>query len=320
MTESTPKPIFIVGCPRSGTTLLASRLNLHSQIAVTPESHFFEMLDRKFFKILYYPLTNEKLKKFLDRKRLTDFRIDFNTFIAAFNQTEQKLFNVFDTCMNLYRIRENKKYWCEKTPQNFKYLKQIFEYYANARVICIVRDGRDVAFSLSKAPWRERNMAIPALEWNEYAMYLFEALSIYSKANFLVLKFEEILQFPEKSFRSICEFLEVKFEMSLLSIPSYIPSLVPKWEMEWKGNVMHPFDANAIGRWHFIDDTFKKKMLNSIMEPNLKRLNYERFDLKVTIDDKKKIFFNVLIARILKPILDFVSHYSRFRNKVYHPF
>src|ERR1700722_15108612 len=37
---------FIVGCPRSGTTVLQQALNRHSRIVVAPETRFFYLLDR----------------------------------------------------------------------------------------------------------------------------------------------------------------------------------------------------------------------------------------------------------------------------------
>ncbi|MEQ8960988.1 MAG: sulfotransferase [Coleofasciculus sp. C2-GNP5-27] len=40
--------IFLVGCPRSGTTLLQSLLAAHPQIASFPESHFFRHLIPEF--------------------------------------------------------------------------------------------------------------------------------------------------------------------------------------------------------------------------------------------------------------------------------
>lgn len=267
-----------------------------------------------------YPITPKKIRKFLSLKRLLDFEIEFDSFMDLFAQTEKKHIDVFDTCMHLYRLKSKKQYWCEKTPQNLKYLKQIFEYYPDAKVICIIRDGRDVALSLSKTPWREKNIAIPSLEWNEYVRRFIEAQTLYSEKNFLALKFEELVQHPEKIFMLICNFLGIDFESSLLNPPQNIPGLVPHWEITWKGNVIKHFDRNAIGRWKCIPNDLQKKTVNSIMKSNLQKLKYDYIPFHTNIFEKFQIMILIIIAKILKPIFEFIEFYSGFRSEKYHFF
>lgn len=315
------KPIFLVGCPRSGTTLLASRINLHSQISVTPESHFFEILNRKaFFKILKYPITEKKLRAFFSLKRIKDFGIEYDDFVDKFKKTEQTCFDVFDILMQLYLSKSKKNYWCEKTPQNLRYLKNIYDFYPTAKIICIIRDGRDVALSLSRAPWRERNLGIPCLEWNDYARDFFDAQTHYSEKNFFSLKFEDLIQTPEKELRKLCRFLEIDFEAEMLNPPKTIPDLVPAWEMDWKGNVVKHFDNNAVGRWKSTTNSFQKKLMNSIMKSNLMKLGYGCGSFERTFLEQRKFSASILFAKMLKPILEFIGRYSRFRSKKYHPF
>ncbi|HKI87071.1 MAG TPA: sulfotransferase, partial [Thermoanaerobaculia bacterium] len=47
MTKTPSRPGFIVGVPRSGTSLLAAMLNAHSRISCGPETHFFVQLDER---------------------------------------------------------------------------------------------------------------------------------------------------------------------------------------------------------------------------------------------------------------------------------
>jgi len=45
-TDRSSRPIFIVGCQRSGTTMLRLMLNGHPRISIPPESHFIPELYR----------------------------------------------------------------------------------------------------------------------------------------------------------------------------------------------------------------------------------------------------------------------------------
>lgn len=314
------KPIFIVGCPRSGTTLLASRLDQHSQIAVTPESHFFEILSNYWLIKAKYPLTKRGIGDFLLKSRMKDLQIDIDVFMKLFIHTAQDYINIFDICMTLYRQNAQKKYWCEKSPQHLKYLKYIYHYYPHAKVICILRDGRDVALSLSRAPWRERNLAISSMEWNEYVDLYLKAKSMFSKENFFDIKFETLVQNPGQSLKSVCHFLQIDFEPNMLAIPEEKPNLIPLWEMKWKENVMKPFDRKITGKWEDQATEFQKKLMHSIMQTNLQKLKYGGIDVEINSNDKIKILVLIFFAQILKPMFNFIGNYSRFRQRKYHPF
>ena len=47
MPASHVQPFFLVGVPRSGTTLLRLMLNMHSRLSIPPESHFIPQLARQ---------------------------------------------------------------------------------------------------------------------------------------------------------------------------------------------------------------------------------------------------------------------------------
>ena len=46
MSDAGVSPVFVVGCPRSGTTLLRLMLNAHPRLAIPPESHFIPLVAR----------------------------------------------------------------------------------------------------------------------------------------------------------------------------------------------------------------------------------------------------------------------------------
>ena len=112
--------VFIVGCPRSGTTLLERLLDCHPQVAVTPETHWIPrwyekngakgitpegMVSGKLInRLLAYPRflelgINRKELKALSRPRRT---VPYTRFVSA----------LFD----LYGQKRGKQLVGDKTP------------------------------------------------------------------------------------------------------------------------------------------------------------------------------------------------------------
>ena len=106
---------FLVGCPRSGTTLLQSLLNAHAEIASFPESNFFNMVSKWRSPIGIASLTNR------EKKRITNFltdigRPDLDDLIPKKALTYRTYIDSFIMVLDLLTIEQGAKYWLEKTP------------------------------------------------------------------------------------------------------------------------------------------------------------------------------------------------------------
>lgn len=133
---SKESPIIVGGCDRSGTTLLRATLDSHPDIAAGPESWVF-----------VYKIKPDWLAREYDFDPL---------FVRALRRDSSSLAEFIDRFMDAYRTREGKYIWCEKSPRNILRLDWIWGRFPKARVIHIVRDGRDVACSLRHHPKRIR--------------------------------------------------------------------------------------------------------------------------------------------------------------------
>ena len=128
-------PIFIVGSPNSGTTLLSRIIGAHHAIYLVPG----------------------------ETNAWVDYRIHKPKWLRII---------IFRLCD--FACRANGKLrWIEKTPSHAKHIDQIFERYPLAKILWIIRDGRDVIASLRKeyemekclAYWKDCNEAM--LPWND---------------------------------------------------------------------------------------------------------------------------------------------------------
>mgnify|MGYP006296977835 CR=1 FL=1 len=116
--ENKSKSIFIIGCNRSGTTLMQKILDMHSEIAIAPETHFFDRLyNKKVSK-----LTN--LNKFLQNKYWKSLDMDLDDLIKAVN-VDQLPLDIFNDILVKQAELRGKNIFGEKTPAHVFHVDKI---------------------------------------------------------------------------------------------------------------------------------------------------------------------------------------------------
>ena len=143
--------LFLVGSPRSGTTLLQSILATQMRLYTLKETHFFRHMHRM------RPL------RLLDHLRLDEARIRHAfAFIAENNALEghhdlasartlPEACRAFDTLLTTEASIRGMAGWLEKTPEHMFFVDEIRAHIPDARFVHILRDGPDVVASLYDA-------------------------------------------------------------------------------------------------------------------------------------------------------------------------
>jgi len=164
-------PVFITGCGRSGTTLLLSMLAAQADVFAIPYE------------------TRTYLRRKRHRHKWMN-KIMFHLWFAA-HLVKQK-------------IPAQKRMWCEKTPRHVRYIAQILhDFGTRARIIHIIRDGRDVV--LSKHPVYGENY-VSVERWVKDVM---AGLVFEKHPQVLTVMYESLILNPEKEARRISGFLEL---------------------------------------------------------------------------------------------------------------
>jgi Sulfotransferase family len=144
------RPIFVVGCPRSGTTLLYDMIQSSGGFARAPlESDTFRVFGPKF----------PRLSSPESRRRLLEFWLE-SEYAPRSGLTRADLEpRVLAECRNIgdfLRIvmeaicqKQGVHRWAEKTPDHALYIREIKRFFPDALILHIIRDGRDAALSLA---------------------------------------------------------------------------------------------------------------------------------------------------------------------------
>jgi hypothetical protein len=198
----------VIGCQRSGTSLVRRILDSHSRIACPPESRFL------------LPLT-EILRREGYLRGLASMgygRAEVASSLAAFA----------GALFGQYAAAQGKVRWADKTPQYVECLDGLWEMFGpEARFILIVRHGLDVAYSLSDANRHypaidgdvERaggNVPVGSARFWARQNETIEAFRTARPDACIRIRYEDVTSDPEGTLRPVFEFVGEEWEPSVL--------------------------------------------------------------------------------------------------------
>jgi hypothetical protein len=200
------KLVFIVGCPRSGTTYLQRLLAYHPKIKTGQESHLFYYIGPLYQT---WQAQVEAVK--------TDPRggvglpcyFDENEFIEVLKNFLDQLLAPMITKL------ADDELFIEKSPSHALYLNAIHELLPKARIIHLVRDARDVVSSLINAGrtwgkhWAPKSAINAALLWRRHINAVKLNASNLPNSIFYEVRYEDLLEDQKKVLKKLGEFLEI---------------------------------------------------------------------------------------------------------------
>jgi hypothetical protein len=203
-------PIFLVGCPRSGTSLLRRLVDSHSRIACPPESHFIHPL----LQVLadHHSMLGLASMGFPREQVLVRLRALIDQFFIDYAQAN------------------NKVRWADKTPLYVDSLDAIDELYeGTARYVTLYRHGLDVTHSMvtdmpgfvgkldnrSSVQEPRDPVRVAAAYWRDQVGKMRVFQTAHADRCF-ELRYEALVTDPERVLRDMFAFLGEPFEPQVL--------------------------------------------------------------------------------------------------------
>ena len=277
-------PVFIVGAPRSGTTLVAVLLNRHSRIAIPPETQFFTEFSHEYQSLSNPAGEAQKLVELaLAHHRISDLNLEPKEVLAELSGEDRpSLPHLFAAVLTAYAKKQNKPRPGEKSPKHLEHVSELQQNFPKGKILCVLRDGRDVVRSLLKTDWAEpgnrRRFGLFCMEWSYLAKLIFSFEKNLPEESFMVVKYEDLLTEPEESLRKICSFLEEDFEKQMMQA-SGESGVVPEWEGKWKQKAEKMLDPSRAYAWKKQADSRQIWKMNVMMGPELQMAGYEGTEL-----------------------------------------
>jgi hypothetical protein len=256
---------FIVGCPRSGTTMVQQALNRHRQIAIPPETKFF---------FSFYGQTRKQQRRHLDRLD-GDLRIRLPRPAEAIRSpAEGRVF--YDEMAGLYVQRLAKQgvtHFGEKTPEHTGHLPRIRQLFPDAKILVLYRDGRDVAASLTNMPWMSANVYVNFMVWLYYNQILLDAKAA-GWPNFHFARYEDVVADPRGKFADILDFLDLPNDAAVAE-GSGNREGVPEREHAWKMRALERITTERVGVFRGELTLDQIEILERLGRRTLPELGYE---------------------------------------------
>ncbi len=244
------RPFFIVGSGRSGSTLLRLILSGHSRLCVSPETWFLQPLlaELPTDRVLTAVERARALAIMTHHYRWPDLGIDAAEFRAALGDRESTLRDMTDALYARLALNAGKQRVGDKTPVYVGILPELTTLYPDAKIIYLLRDGRDVAVSYIDAGLNHRCYQGADFEWTAAVRAARRFAASSRPRSWLEIRYEEFVQNPEPVVRALCAFLGETFEPKMLDAASRA-DLVPERERKIHGRVSGPIDAGRAGAW-----------------------------------------------------------------------
>jgi hypothetical protein len=236
-------PFFIVGCPRSGTTLVERILGSHSRLAVYFESHYYTIFHP--FRHRYGDLGRlPNLVRLISDVREV-IRVqgsmdppDVEQFLEAL--VAPTFAGVMATFLHLYARQQGKARSGDKTPTHFRYLKDIMIEFPTSPVIYVIRDPRDTVCSIHDALGIGLHGAV--WNWNEaFLTYVNLSRPVH------LVRYEELIQRPREVVEALCGFLKEGFEPQMLRFFERIPRV--HLTLPEHRRLLEPIGSESLGRF-----------------------------------------------------------------------
>ncbi len=227
---STPKSrvcVFVIGAPRSGTTLLKTLIVSHSKYGSCDYegTGIFAIRDLREYRL----------------KELNDDEI------ADLLSRYTSLISFYDALTNSILSKKGGVIFVDKLSMNWLCLQYVARLLPQSKFVNIVRDGRDVFCSARKHP--NIPQATTAAHFARYwrrCVHLPRAT--IPSPRLLTVQYEQLVAFPAEQVARVMKFLGKEFENDQIKVKIY-SATTGLMHTDQHRNLGEPISTRSVGRW-----------------------------------------------------------------------
>jgi hypothetical protein len=252
MVTGGPRPIFLLGCPRSGTTLLRVMLNAHPEIALPPENRFVAPL--WFGRHRFAPAGSARAARRMARaltkrgRGSSHLGVSREALVAEFERTRpESVAAALDQVFATYAHSHGKARWGDKRPAYYTLVDELHAMFPEAKFVHLARDGRGCVASLKRPPFSYSSTRAVAT-WLNSMHAGRRALRRLGPERVLELRYEDLTTATEETLRRLCDFISEDFAEAMLHPEAVVETYVPA-HFEQHGQIAAGVNTSSMRAW-----------------------------------------------------------------------
>ncbi|MFF5210843.1 sulfotransferase family protein [Streptosporangium sp. NPDC000396] len=273
------RPIFIVGCPRSGTTMLQLMTHAHTRIAIPPETRFMVTAYQR--RLHFGDLNDEARRRDLAewvvnrrQSRFHDLGLDGEEVIRQIVDGPPTLGSALGIVLRAYAARHDKPRWGDKRPSYFQHIDVLLRLFPDAQFVHLIRDGRDCVASLKEMPWYSGNVYSAVSAWAEAIDFARHGAPKLPEGSYHELRYEDLTSDPEAHLRRLCEFLGEDFDPAMCE-PRLMADVACPARKTWHARTHEEVTTARSGSWKSRLEPWEISLCESVLGDRLETYGYE---------------------------------------------
>jgi len=294
MTSASTSPIFVLGNPRSGTTLLRLMLTCHPRITIPPECGFAVWLRPRWGAWTQQKAADAGevfrfVEDVLASRKFETWHVTGPDLLDAIERDAPGSYA--DLVRSVYgayerHVGREATRWGDKNNWYIHHVADIRAMFPEAVLVHLVRDGRDVACSYLEiaerridsiyAPHLPRALEAIAQEWVENVSGLRAAFDAEGWRNVIELRYEDLVADPIATLTAAMRKLGEDFHPDMLDYAArnVREELEPREFLQWKARTVSAPDPSLVGRYERDLDAAQIEILTSRMRSLLDQYGY----------------------------------------------
>lgn len=217
---------FIVGCPRSGTTLLRRMLASHPDLAIPPETWFITAMARRRFRYERGGAFHVEafLKDLREQHRFPRMEVSEELLRKEYHARPPKTFSeAIRGIFSVYAHLQGKHLYGDKTPGYVTKLPVLSRLFPESKFIHIIRDGRNVALSVIEMTFGPNTIGEGALYWKGRVERGRADGRALDPDRYLEVRYEDLVESPAPVLRGICDFSGLDYDECMVAGINVVP-------------------------------------------------------------------------------------------------
>jgi len=269
---------FIVGCGRSGTTLLQTMLLSDPSVILPPETKYFAVLEVRGWRQKLDLMNDSDFENAVDlvwedqaRRGLECDRATFERCARASQRTWDGLFLAY---LAAYAEPSGATRVGEKSPVHTHHVDELSAFYPDAKFIHIVRDPRAVVLSRIKAGFGSNLVEPNVHRWARAAeMHRDHADRLGDR--YLLVSYEDLVTDQRATLQKVCDFLGIELTDAMLEHHKRGDKGFPERSRDWMENTTKPVFTSSIEKWKQELKPAHAAMIDAALGDHVARMGYK---------------------------------------------